>query len=184
MWYQSTVTAAASELVTAAEAMAHCRVDAGDSVIDAEIDRLIAAARRHVENYCSIRIGSQTLVSRCDSFADFERLPEAPITSVSVQYVDTAGATQTLATDVYELRNDGLEAAIALAYGKAWPAIQPGSRITVTIVGGFTALAADLRHAMLMLIAHWFANREAVSASGAQGEMPMGVADLLANNRR
>ncbi len=112
-----------------------------------------AAARSHVEAYCGTRLASQTVSIKCDGFSDFVRLSESPVQSVSsVSYVDASGATQTLSADVYELRSDGLEAAIVLKYGQAWPSIRQGSRITVTVVVGYAAVPPAIVHAMLLRI--------------------------------
>ena len=105
-----------------------------------------------------MRFGSRSATMKCDGFGDFDRLSEAPVSAVaSVSYVDTAGATQTLSTDVYELRADGFEASIVLKYGQTWPSIQTGSRITVTATVGYSTTPEAVVHAMLLWIADSFA---------------------------
>lgn len=179
MWYPSAVTAAATELVTIVDARQQARTGT-DSDLDAELTRLITVARNHVEKYCGIRIGSQTIVAKCDSFDDLARLPEAPVNSVtSITYIDTDGATQTLATSVYEVRNDDLETAVVLKFNQSWPAIQDGSRITLTAVVGYTTVDPEIYHAMLLRIADLFANHETV------GSTDFSTFDaLLVNHRR
>ena len=119
---------------------------------------------------------------KCDSFTDFALFPVVPLSSVSsIAYVDSAGAGQTLSTDVYEVRSDGLTASITLKYGQSWPSIQSGSRITVTAIAG-----GDVPEAVkqaLLLIGHWFSNREAVNVGMSVTEMPLAVPALLANHR-
>lgn len=178
MWYPPTVTvAAASEPVTEAEARAHCRVDSGD--MTTEIPIYIASARAYVEAYTGTPIVSRTVTVKCDSFDDFAHFDLAPVTSISsVSYVDTAGATQTLSTDVYEFRTDKLEASIVLKYGQSWPDIREGSRITVTAVVGYAAVPADIKHAVLLIVGQSVDQREPVKMDGAT------TADwLLANHR-
>lgn len=186
MWYPATITVpAATEPVSIAEARLQCSIETDETEFDDLLNRLIAAARGHVESYCATRFASQTVAVKCDAFADMARLAEAPVNSVtSIVYVDTAGADQTLLTDVYELRSDGLEASIVLKYGQAWPSIRPGSRITLTAVVGTASVPAAVKHAMLMLLAHWTKTREAVVTGEAAIETPIGVADLLCNHRR
>lgn len=165
MWYPSTVTVAAAELVTIAEARQQARTDPDDGH-DAELVRLITVARNHTEKYCGIRIGAQTIVARCDSFGDMARLPEAPVTSItSIGYVDVHGNDQTLAGTVFELRSDELEAAVVLKVGQSWPAIQPGSRITLTAVVGYTSAPPAVHHAMLERIAALFRDHEGAAAA-------------------
>lgn len=163
MWYPATVTVAATEPVTAQEVKRQSYIDHDDD--NDILTRLIATARDHAERYCGARFGTQTVTVKCDGFADMARLPEAPVQSItSIAYVDTAGTTQTLSTDVYELRSDGLDASIALKYNQTWPAIQPGSRITVTAVVGYADTPPAVKHAMILFIASAFENREPTAA--------------------
>ena len=174
-WYPATVTvAAASEPISLDEARTHDRWD-GSTDNDTALSLYIASARAYVEKYCGTALVTRTVTVKCDSFDDFAVFPLAPLSSVSsVSYVDTAGATQTLSTDVYEVRIDGLEASIVLKYGQSWPGIQSGSRITVTAVLGYSAIPPDIKHALLALVAQGDNEREAAFA---------GVHDLLANHR-
>jgi uncharacterized phiE125 gp8 family phage protein len=183
MWYPATITSApASEPVTLDQVKAQSRIETTDE--DTYLAGLIAAARAHVESVCGIAVITQTRAAKCDAFADLETLPFAPVASVSsVTYVDIAGATQTLSASVYEARADGLSASIVLKSGQAWPTIQTGSRITVTAVVGTAAAPDEIRHAILMLTAHWFMNREAVGQNNV-APLPMAVDALLANWRR
>lgn len=185
MWYPATVAAPTTEPVTLAQAKAQCRIEGADTDSDLVLNQLIAAARAHVEAYCGVRFAARDNVALlCDGFEELARLPEAPVASVaSISYVDTDGASQTLASSVYELRADGIEAAIVLKYNQTWPAIRPGSRITVTGTIG-AAPTASVFHAMVMLIAHWFENREAVNIGDSVTPMSMAVEALLSNHRR
>lgn len=184
MWYPSAVTVAAAELVTLADARLQARTEL-DAGFDDELTRLITVARNHVEKYCNIRIGSQTIVAKCDSFADLARLPDAPVTSItSIGYVDSDGTPQTLSTDIYELRADDLEAAVVLKFNQSWPAIQPGSRITVTAVVGYATAPPAVHHAMLFLVAYWFSVHEPVNIGNISSDLPQTFDALLANHRR
>lgn len=182
MWYPAAQSGAApSEPVTADEARAQTAYESTDQ--DTLFDRLITAARAHIEAYCGTRLATQTVIAKCDGFDDMARLPEGPVQSVtSIQYIDTAGTTQTLSTNVYELRADGIEAAVVLKYNQVWPAIRLGSRITLTAVVGYSAVPADVKHALLLLISHWFEHRQA--SGETMTPLPMGVEALLSNHRR
>lgn len=181
-WYSATVTVAAtSEPITLAEAKAQCRVDGADE--DGYLNGLIAAARSHIEGYCGTPLVSRTVTVKCDGFADFALFPIVPLGAVSsISYVDGAGATQTLSTDIYEVRSDGLTASLALKSGQSWPTIQTGSRITVTATVGYSAVPEAVKHAALFLVATWHAQREAV-AEGQVTDVPHAVDALLSNHR-
>jgi uncharacterized phiE125 gp8 family phage protein len=178
MWYPSTVSVAPTvEPVTLDQAKQQCRVDATDD--DALLGRLIKAARAHAEEYCNARWAEQTIVSQCDSFADFARLKEGPLKSVtSISYVDSAGGTQTLDEAVYEPRRDGLEPSIVLKPGQAWPRIRHSSRITLTAIYG-GQVPESIQHGMLIWIEDSYLNRENA------GQPAWTVFDsLLCNHRR
>lgn len=184
MWHAPTVSVApAAEPVTADQARQWARVDEGDTAYDADLDVLVAAARAHVEQYTGTKLVTQTIQVLCDYFSDFARLPLGPVQSISsVAYVDTEGATQTLATSVYELIKldpSGVEARIALKYGQSWPAQTPGSRITVTLVAGYATVPEDVTLALRMLISDRFHDRENPAAAGWHA-----VDSLLSNHRR
>lgn len=178
MWYPATVTVAATaEPVTLVEAKRQCRVDHDDD--NTQIEFLIESARAHAEKYTNTRLATQTVTVKCDSFCDMARLPLAPVQSVSsVTYVDVDGVTQTLSTDVYETRTDGLESSITLKYGQSWPAIRNKSRITVTAVVGYETPPPDVRHAMLLFISETFNQR-----ANAKVEDWTALDALLSNHR-
>jgi uncharacterized phiE125 gp8 family phage protein len=180
MWYPTTISAPGTEPVTSAQAKEQCGVTSSETAFDTKLTRLITVARAHVEAYCGARFGSRSATMLCDSFADLARLPEAPVSAVtSITYVDTAGVTQTLSTDVYELRGEGLEAAIVLKYEQSWPSFRPGSRITVTATVGYSTQPEDVVHAMLLHIADMFGERESVQAATFST-----MDALLCNHRR
>ena len=185
MWRSAEVTTPiAAEPITLEQIKRHCRVELDENEFNETLTQFGLAARRHVEKICGMRFAEVGLTVQCDGFGDLARLSEAPLVSVtSIGYVDAAGAVQTLADTVYEAHTDWYEPSIALKSGQAWPAIRPGSRIT--LVGKFGGdLPADIRQAMLMLVAHWFNVREAVNVGNIVTEVPMGVMALLSNDRR
>lgn len=184
MWYPASVSVAATQslVLSLADAKASARIDHADD--DVVVLSMVATAIDHVENVCGIRLGAQTLVVMCDAFTDFAKFPVAPVASISsITYIDTDGAQQTLAGTVYELRANQLEVSIALKYEQLWPKIQPGSRITVTCVAGYSAIPASITRALTMHVGHQYENREAVTAE-SMSATPMGFDDLLVNYRR
>lgn len=192
MWYPASVTVAATGApVSIDEVKLRLRIDAADDSDDVAL--MIAGATGYAEKYCNTRLATQNVAMKCDRFGDFGYLPEAPVQSVtSITYLDANGDTQTLADTVYELRADGLEAAIVLRYGQQWPATQQGSRIIVTAVVGYAAAPDPVKNAILLLIGGTYATREPADLPAGARPVPgaMWVAgwstvdSLLANYRR
>lgn len=186
MWFPATIPAPSVEPVTLDDAKAHGRIDGNDE--DELINAAIAAARSHLEQRCGQRFAPRTgMVRYCSGFADLARLPEAPVTALtSIAYIDTAGASQTLATSVYEFRGDGIEPSVVLKYNQTWPAIQPRSRIAVTFDAGYAAgdLPEDVKWAMFFTVSHFYENRNLAVIGASVAELPMQVDSLLSNHTR
>ncbi|UXT48842.1 hypothetical protein FY136_06140 [Agrobacterium tumefaciens] len=158
MWYPPKVTARTSEPVSLAEAKRHLSVFHDDD--DTLIEAIVESAVDHVEKYTATAVAVQTIEAKCDSFSDFTHVPVAPVTSVVISYVDTGGASQTIAGADYELRADGLQVSIVPAYGKQWPAKRLGSRITVTAQAGYETAPPAIKHAILLWVADAYERRE------------------------
>lgn len=180
------VSAAAGEPVTLADAKVHIWVD--HSSDDSYIAECISAARAHVEARTATRLVTQTVSIRTDRWSDMARLPIAPVQSVvSVSYTDSDGAAQTLSTDIYEPRLEGLEPQLALKYGQTWPTIRPGSLITINAIVGYGAAGAqpkEVLHAIRILVADMYGHRESYSMTPmVRAEMAAPLEGLLENHK-
>lgn len=176
MWYpvSDTIT---TEPVKRSDAQAQVSADEVD--FDTTLDMLIASARAHVEAYCNRAFADHAMVWACDSFEDLARLPMAPAKSITkISFIDREGAEQTVSAATYRLNADGLEPSISLQRGQVWPVVGAGERIEVSAAFGGDC-PADVKHAMLLLIASGFTAKE-------NEERPQWTAvdALLANHRR
>lgn len=179
--------APASEPLTTAEAKAHLRID--DSADDGYIGNLITAAREYAESYTRRQFIDATYTWKLDSFphCDEMELPVSPISSVtSITYTDSAGNTgQTLSSSIYDVDTDSETPRITLDPAENWPSTEAGRAhvVTVTFVAGYGSSASDvpesIRQAMLILIGHWYENREAVVVGSNATRVPMAVESLL-----
>lgn len=168
------------------EAAAHLRVSSGEE--DHLIEGLIAAAVAYLDGPDGVLgrcLMAQEWQLRLSSWADPIRLPVEPVRSVAVSYVDAAGVVQVLDGAGYSLRQPmGCGPQLRPAHGAAWPDLGDSDLpVTVTMQAGYSeaaAVPAPLKVAMLMLIAHWFQNREAVVVGTITSELPMAVAALIA----
>ena len=192
--YLQTVHQPSVDPLTLAEAKLHLKVDT--STDDNLITALITAGRDYVERwtrrtlvYTGYRLG-------LDGFPDGAiELPRAPAVSANsstvfsyatprIQYYDPDGNLQTLTVDVdYELALHQNPPSLVLPPLEAWPSIQEGkaNSVIVDFVAGFGAARTDvpnlLRQAVLLLVGHWYANREAVGSVGS--EVPLAVDSIL-----
>lgn len=177
----SVVTPPTAEPVSLAEAKAHCRVSVADDA--GLIAGYLMAARIHAEVYTGRALSTQTLQFTIDGDWPCDRidLPRPPLQSVTaITYSDTAGATQTLAADQYRVDTTAHQGFVERAYGVIWPAVRDQARtIVVTYVAGYAQIPEPIRQAILLLVGHFYENREAVVIGQAPTELPMGVDALL-----
>lgn len=155
---------------------------------DPQLTALIASARRRIEERLSKALLTQTWVLRLDRFPAWEiGLPRPPLASISsIQYLDSAGATQTLDAAKYVVDTHGAVGRVVPAYGLSWPSTYPmPNAVTITYVAGWTSAAAvpaDIRQALLMLIADLYANRETIITGTITNTLSLRE-DLLASHR-
>ena len=113
------------------------------------------------------------------------RLPKPPLQSVtSIQYIDTAGATQTFAAASYDEDIYQEYGRVAPAYQESWPSTREDiNAVTIIYVAGYgderQDVPAPLRQAILLLTGHWFENRESVLVGVGAAVVPHAVEDLL-----
>lgn len=191
----SLVTGPTQEPVTLSEAKAHCRIAISDD--DGLLAGYILAARVYLEETSGRAFLSQTWDYIIDHdwpwFLDLDtnrhirqiQIPKAPLQSVtSITYVDTDGATQTLASNQYVVDEAPTIGRIYPAYSVQWPTVrcQPEA-ITVRFVAGSASTHDAIRQAILLLVGHWYENRETVVIGQAPAEMPMAVSALIAPYR-
>jgi uncharacterized phiE125 gp8 family phage protein len=175
MWNRiERVTQPAAEAITRTEAKSHLRVDHTDD--DTLIDRLIKAARQAVEgpDGAGVVLMASQWTLKLDHLHGSIWIPTGPVLSIdSIVYVDDGGASQTLPGSDYQWRKGRYEARIAPAYNLSWPTVRRQyDAVTVTFTAGFDGtgdsppsvdlVPEGLRQAMLLLIGHWYANRETV----------------------
>jgi uncharacterized phiE125 gp8 family phage protein len=180
----------ASAWLTLAEAKAHCRVT--DSTEDALIDHLIATVARVVERE-SWRFTSRA--SREFSFQGFgchprDRviIPALPVVAIeAVTYLDANGAEQTLTPADYRLGNWHGLASLQPSPGTSWPATAAlDGAVTVRALCGHVGaedFPADLKNFALLMLTHYFDNREAVGGGSAASSLSDAAARLLADYR-
>lgn len=171
-----------TKVVTLTEVKAQCRITHTDE--DTLINDLIDAATSWAEKYTRRKFLTQTCIDYLDSFPTIIRPRYSPLIAVtSIQYVDTDGNTQTWSNAEYDDDTDTEPGRIQPAYNCSYPSIRSQmNAITLTYTAGYGTAATDvpsnIRHALLLLVAHLYENREATSEV-ALLEVPLAVQSLL-----
>lgn len=180
--------APAANPITLDEVKAQLRVTSSDE--DTHINSLIAAAVSYVDGTGVLgrAMITQDWAQWVSASPGPVRLLIGPVQElVSVQYYDTDNAIQTATLSDFELRLAGDFSTILPKSGKSWPASYSRSdAIKITYRAGFgdtgTDVPAGVRLALIMLVAHWYENREAATDAPIHS-LPMAF-DALINGER
>lgn len=170
------------EPITLEDAKLYLRVTVSDE--DADISRLITAARLFCEHRIGHAIAQQTVdiyVDRVDP-STWIPLPVAPVASVtSVKTTDTANVQTTIDPAMYLVDLASDPARIGLPYGGTWPSsLRAFQGMVIRLVVGYTLPPEDLVQAIRVLLGHYYENRNAVESGHILTTLPLGVTDLLA----
>jgi len=171
--------------VTLAEAKAQMRVTISDD--DTLIGSRIICANEYAQGFLNRQLITATLTQYLTTFPDEIELDKPPLQSVTtIMYLDAAGDEQELADTVYDVDTTVEPGVVRLAYGQSWPSIRatPNS-IIITYVAGYgdaSDVPETTKQGMLMLIAHWYENREDTITTTIQ-KIPDGADALLWQTR-
>jgi uncharacterized phiE125 gp8 family phage protein len=167
--------------VSLSEAKAHCRVDA--STDDAYITSLIQVAREYVEERLDLTLITTVWQARYDVFPIWEMLlPRPPMQqqNVTVTYRNESGAllTITSAGSAFQVDHLTTPGRIYPLYNGVWPAVRGDENsVMVQWTAGYggtgSAVPATVRHAILLLVAHWYGTREPVTTGTTAQNLPI-----------
>lgn len=187
-WGVKLVTAPAEEPVLTSQVHAQCRIDVPDE--DVLLDAFITAARMHCENITGRRFITQTwdLFLNCFPVGGRISIPFPPLQEVTyVKYTDINETQNTVDPSTYVANDGGEPGEVVLRFGQIWPPdpLSPSRPVNVRFTCGYgaaSAVPAPITQAMLLLIGHWYENREAVitGRSVTSNVIEMTVTDLLA----
>jgi len=178
----------AAEPVTLAEAKQFLRVEHDDD--DDIIAALIAGSRIHVETQTRRALITQSWRLTRDVWpaAGWVALLPVPAKTLDAVRVYRSDGT-TLALDVAGFALDGSAAPARLSFVHGVPPApgRPAAGIEIDITCGYGDAGAHvpepLRHAIRLLVAHWYENRGIVAAGGEVAVLPQSVAALIAPYR-
>ncbi|MER2537642.1 MAG: head-tail connector protein [Azonexus sp.] len=194
----------AAEPLSLAEAKAHLRVDASDD--DALITALIGAARQYAETECQRVFVTQSWQLLLDSFPGPSlmgvpagvpfSLPKhailvdrSPVQTIdSIQYMDMAGAWQTMPVGDYAVDLNCCPARITPAFGKIWPITMPQiAAVKVNFTAGYGTAAAvpqGIKAWMLIRIGTLYENRTETANINSGKLEPLPYIDRLLDGYR
>lgn len=179
---------------------------------DSWVEAKITAVRQSAEQFLGFPLSDATYVQAYDSFTTsaqpsiaswwgsttteasepYITLPRASGEVVAVQYLDASNVLQTLDPAKWEFDDFG-----GVVHVAAPPAISTrASAVRVQFKGAYhpadagaspPVLAApvpeDIKHAMLLMLGHFYENRESVVVGASVEELPMAVEHLLRPHR-
>lgn len=159
---------------------------------DQLIVRLLATARRLVEKRLGAALAPQQIRARYDQSDGYGwyrgpaaigpavlELPVSPVLTGGgfPLVVDVDGVT--VSSSTYAVDADSMPGAVRFS---TVPSVGESATLTVTYWAGQNTIAPQLRSAILLYVGHLYANREAITTTGAQpAEVPMAFETLLAS---
>ena len=187
--YTPDVAQTAEEPVSLAAAKAFLRQDAPDD--DDLISSLITAAREQAEMYQRRILVRKQFDLTFDYWPSFRIELATPVVSVDlVQYTDGDGDVQPLVAGTDYIADLSKQpAVITTPVNTTWPWFNPApsSSILIRFTAGYASDdaywangGARVKIGMLLLIAHWYTNRLAITA-GASAELPMSITMCLSS---
>jgi uncharacterized phiE125 gp8 family phage protein len=186
------VTAPTKEPISRALFKEHARISITDD--DDYIDNLIQAVRRQVEQITNRALITQTWKLYLNDWpqGDYIKLPYPPLQTVtSVKYRESDYTESTMDSGDYRVLTNVEPGQVALDYGAVWPSetlIGNEESIYIEYTCGFgderLDVPDDIRHACLMLCAHYYEMREPTVIGTILTPVPMTVDRLLADHRR
>jgi len=165
---------------------------AGPAVEDDLLTAIIESARRDCELFQNRSYVTQTWELWLDEFPDeyFIELPMPPVQSVtSVKYYNTNDTEAEFSSDYYYVDTKGEPGRVVLNFGESWPSttLRPGNGVCITYDAGYGDAGSDvpenIRRAILLLIGHYYENREAVTVGQGGNKLPMGIETILWKER-
>lgn len=159
------ITAPTAEPITLAEAKANLRVIGTDE--DADITRMIRAARQMAEERLNRALMPQTLAFAADAFWDPLKVPRPPLRQLdSIKYLDAEGGEQTVAGGFYV--NEFVDPPEILpTYGTPWPTTRTqAGAVVVQYQAGYADAASvpePIRQWMFLAINAFYEHRSMVN---------------------
>ncbi len=172
------------EPVTVADAKALMRIDGSDE--DILIASLLLTSRLHIEMALSLALITQSWTLRLDRWPPGREvdLPFTPLRAIDeVRVKDAAGVTHVVPAASYLV--DLASRPARLVWNNVTPPLPqaPANGIEIDMTAGFgsdgDSVPAPLKHAILMLAAHWYEHRDPGEIGTDGTRIPDAVSSLI-----
>lgn len=180
------------DYVTLNEAKVQNNVAASDTSFDAELTLYIKSAMHYLSQCFGYSIQKANAVYYFDSLerGEYLRIPAKVISITSVKYIDENDAEQTLDYKATLTNSLGLDIKVT---GDTTGLTEADGKYKVSVVEGFELASASgvnesakfnesIKIAVLMLLAQYFTNRQAVAFTGSISELPHAVKTIIYQN--
>lgn len=174
----------AVEPVTVADAKAHLRIDGPSE--DILLASLLLTSRLHIETALSLALVTQSWKLRLDSWPPGNKveLPLTPLQSVdAVRVKNASGVAAVVPAESYLV--DLAARPARIVWNNTTPPIPQvaANGIEIELTAGFgpdgASVPAPLKHAILLLAAHWYEHRDPDEIGGEGARVPTAVGELI-----
>jgi len=165
----------------------HLAIESDETAFDDMLSDYIRSAAAYLQAECHISLISTTYVAYWDNWPDSEiiKVPLWPVSSItSLKYLDSAGAETTISGVQSDLISCPCRVRLS-ASSTSWPILQDDTlnRVRLTFVAGYGSDALSVpdmvKHAIKMLVAHWFRNRETVLVGSISKDLEHATNSLI-----
>ncbi len=183
--------APAIEPISVAEAKAHLRLDT--TADDTLLQTLILTSRMHIEAALDLALITQSWSCYFDAWplqltsaVHTLALPKSPIASVDgIRIYSDDGLFAALPLSSFAIDLVSRPARVARRAGTSLPTpARCVNGIEIALTAGFGATPADvpapIRHALLLLVSHWYEHRDPAEIGTEHARVPAAISALLA----
>jgi uncharacterized phiE125 gp8 family phage protein len=141
-----------------------------------------------VYTWRALAVQTFELTLNCFPSGDLIQLPRPPLKTVeSITYKDRDGNISTLDPAIYFVDTDSEPGNVGLNPDQLWPSFDPFpvNAIRIQFTAGYetTDIPETIKQGMLLLIGHWYENREAAYIGSVSHEQSFAVDALLLPHR-
>lgn len=174
----------AQEPLTLADVKAHLRIDATNE--DVLLASLMLTSRLHIEAVLDLALVTQSWMMVIDKWppGDWLEIPMSPLQSITAVRVKTSASTTVVVPPAhYSVEISSKPPRLVWTNAaRTGPGVAAGG-IEIDFTAGFGATAASvpapLKHALLLLTAHWYEHRDPSEIGSPSARIPEAVSDLI-----